>query len=342
MEKLVKDIEVYVTDMHTGGMPVRIVTGGFPKMEGDTILQKIEYAREKMDYYRTLVMREPRGHLDQYGLFLVEPDLPEADVGAMFIHNDGYGTMCGHATIALGRYVVDNNLLKGKKMIENGIVEANIQCPCGLVKAQVEVNDGQSGRVSFLSVPAFLYKSDVTVNLPPFGSVTFDISYGGAFYVLVDAGQVGLDLSASSSGKLTEFAVMLLNYVKKNYDIKHSFEKDLSFLFGVILTDGKNDEDRSKTLCVFGVGELDRSPCGSGCTARIAAQFAKKQAKLNEVKTFQNATTGSEFTAEVMSEVTYAEYKAVQVKVSGHAFYTAKTTFVLEKKDAVRDGFLIQ
>lgn len=143
-------MEISVTDMHTGGEPLRIITGGFPEVKGDTILEKRNFVKKYLDEYRTMLMFEPRGHFDMYGALLVEPDIPEADIGVLFLHNEGYSTMCGHAVIALGRYIVDNELVKDKsKIVENGKVETNIQCPCGLVKAEVFLNNGVTGRLCF-------------------------------------------------------------------------------------------------------------------------------------------------------------------------------------------------
>jgi len=173
--------EFNVTDMHTGGEPLRIITSGYPQIKGETILAKRAEVKKNFDQFRKMLMFEPRGHFDQYGALLVEPDLPEADIAVLFLHNEGYSTMCGHAVIALGRYIVDNNLMKRKPAIEDGIVTTNIQCPCGLVQAEVEMSAGKSGGVSFTSVPAFLLKSDVLIDLPGYGSIKFDISYGVRF-----------------------------------------------------------------------------------------------------------------------------------------------------------------
>ena len=142
-------MEISVTDMHTGGEPLRIITEGFPEIKGDTILEKRSYTKENLDQYRKFLMFEPRGHFDMYGALLVEPDLKEADVAVLFFHNEGYSTMCGHAVMALGRYIVDNKLMKDTtKIVDDGIVETNIQCPCGLVTAEVSINAGVTGRLS--------------------------------------------------------------------------------------------------------------------------------------------------------------------------------------------------
>jgi len=182
-----------VLDMHTGGEPVRIVRGGYPPVLGATILDKRRYAREHLDHLRRFLMFEPRGHADMYGALLVEPSLPEADLAVLFLHNAGYSTMCGHAVIALGRYAVDYGLVKKTEPF----TQVGIECPCGLVRTSVEVQGGTSGRVTFESVPAFLFAADVRVDVPGVGAVTTDVSYGGAFYALADAAQFGLDVRAS-------------------------------------------------------------------------------------------------------------------------------------------------
>ena len=177
-----------VTDMHTGGEPVRIVTGGYPDIPAGTILQKRAWVRDHADHLRHLLMFEPRGHADMYRALLVEPDLPGADLAVLFMHNEGYSTMCGHAVIALGRYAVDNGFVATAEPQ----TEVGIECPCGLVRARVEVSAGKSGAVSFESVPAFLHTRDASVELPGFGRIVFDIAYGGAFYALAEAAQAKL------------------------------------------------------------------------------------------------------------------------------------------------------
>ena len=147
------DPTITTTEMHTGGEPLRIVESGYPEIIGETILEKRKYALEKLDHLRKFIIYEPRGHYDMYGTLLVKPDLPGMDLAVLFIHNEGYSTMCGHAVIALGRYAIDKGLVQ---MIEPE-TEVNIQCPCGPVKAWVSCSNGRSGRVRFQSVPAFAF-----------------------------------------------------------------------------------------------------------------------------------------------------------------------------------------
>jgi proline racemase len=150
-----------VTDMHTGGEPVRIVTSGYPPIPKGTILQKRTWVRDNLDHLRRMLMFEPRGHYDMYGVLPVEPDLPGADLAVLFMHNEGYSTMCGHAVIALGRYAVDQGFVAAVEPLTT----VNIECPCGLVVAAVEVKDGRAGAVSFESVPSFLFAADQSLEV---------------------------------------------------------------------------------------------------------------------------------------------------------------------------------
>ena len=148
------DIRITTTEMHTGGEPLRIVENGFPEIKGGTILEKRRFIRENLDDIRKLIIFEPRGHFDMYAVILVKPDIVGVDIGTIFVHNEGYSTMCGHAVIALGRYAIDHGIVKNPVSPETKVV---FQCPCGPVEAFVEYTNGKTGNVRFLSVPAFVF-----------------------------------------------------------------------------------------------------------------------------------------------------------------------------------------
>ena len=149
-----EDINITTQEMHTGGAPLRIVEKGFPNIKGETILDKIRYIRENLDHIRKLIIFEPRGHFDMFGVVFVRPDIADADIGIIFLHNEGYGTMCGDAVISLGRYVIDKGIVKNPVSPETKVV---FQCPCGPIEAFIEYNNGITGKVRFLSVPAFVF-----------------------------------------------------------------------------------------------------------------------------------------------------------------------------------------
>src|SRR5690606_16966326 len=285
--------------MLTGVEPVRFVTVGHPPLPAGTILEKRAYVRDHLDHLRKVLMFEPRGHYDMYGVLPVEPDLPGADLAVLFMHNEGYSTMCGHATIALGRYAVDQGLAEQKEPV----TVVNIEAPCGLVVASVEVRDGKAGAVSFESVPAFLYARDREVTLPGVGKVGFDVAYGGAFYALADCRQFGLEFGRSRVRDFVDAATALTERLKADFPLAHPDHPDLAFLYGTILTDGGLGQDApTRNVCVFADAEVDRSPTGSGVTARLASMYAKGEIALGESRSFESIV-GSRFTGAVARAV---------------------------------------
>ncbi|XP_036067227.1 trans-L-3-hydroxyproline dehydratase-like [Oryzias melastigma] len=333
--------EFSVVDMHTGGEPLRIIISGYPEVKGDTILSKRRYAQQHLDHLRRALMFEPRGHADMYGALIVDSETPEADLAVLFMHNEGYSTMCGHAVIALGRFAVDYKLVKEPQTPDT---QVNILCPCGLVKAFVEYSDGRTGRVRFLSVPAFVFAEDVTVTVEGFGEVTVDISYGGAFYAFIDAQRFGLDVTKSRTRDLVDAATAVTKAVKSQVKLYHPCSEDLAFLYGTILTDGKDEFSPEPTanMCVFAEAQVDRSPTGSGVTARVALQHHKGLLQLNQTRTFQSGATGSQFTGKAVQEAECGDFKGVVVEVSGRAFYTGVSRFVQETEDQLTTGFLLK
>ena len=330
---------IRVLDMHTGGEPVRIVLDGYPPVLGGTILAKRRHAREQLDHLRRLLMFEPRGHYDMYGALLVQPTLPGADLAVLFMHNEGYSTMCGHAVIALGRYAVDHGLVPRVEPV----TEVAIECPCGLLRVHVEVAGGRCGRVRFDSVPAFLLAEQLWVEVPGHGPVVTDVSYGGAFYALADAAQFGLDVRTSRVRDLVDAATALSAAVNAAIAIEHPLEPDLGFLYGSILTDSHEGplEAPSANICVFADAEVDRSPTGSGVTARMAARFQRGRVAAGQVCEFQSVT-GARFTGEVLEPTTCGPNPAVIVRVGGEAHYTGEARFWLEEGDEIGRGFLLK
>lgn len=327
-----------VIDMHTGGEPVRIVTGGYPPIPRGTILEKRAWVRENVDHLRRLLIFEPRGHYDMYGALLVEPDLPDADLAVLFMHNEGYSTMCGHAVIALGRYAVDEGMVQ----VREPVTIVNIEAPCGLVTASVEVKDGKAGAVSFESVPAFLFARDQATDLPGFGTVGFDIAYGGAFYALADCRQFGLEFGRNRVRDFVDAATALTERLKADFPLAHPDHPDLAFLYGTILTDGGLGQDApTRNVCVFADAEVDRSPTGSGVTARLASMYAKGEIALGESRSFESIV-GSRFTGAVARAVRAGTHDAIIARVGGRAFYSGRAEFWLEEDDELGRGFLLR
>lgn len=323
-------------DMHTAGEPVRIVTAGIPTLSGSTVLEKIQNMKRQHDHFRKLLMNEPRGHKDMYGAILMAKESVVNTFDVIFLNNEGYSTMCGHAIIALGRYVVDSGLVKGI----SPETEVTFNCPCGPVKTYVRYDGKEVTGVHFHSVPAFVFQQDIDVSIPNIGTVTIDIAFGGAFYAVVHDKQIGLSLESSTLSQLIDAASSVTETVKKQVVLSHPESTDLAFLYGTIITDGKDkyDDGPTKNICVFADKEVDRSPTGSGVTARIALQIKKNQMSLNETKEFRSIINTS-FTGKAIREVKFGNFDAVIVEVSGMAYHTGSHIFYLEKNDPLSDGF---
>ncbi|RED53452.1 proline racemase family protein [Aestuariispira insulae] len=331
--------EFETVEMHTGGEPVRIILKGYPDIPGTTILEKRRYAKEHLDHFRQFLMYEPRGHYDMYGVIPVSPSHPDAHLAVLFIHNEGYSTMCGHATIALGRFAVDQGIVPPSEPY----TDVNIECPCGLVQVRVEVKEGRAGNASFLSVPAFSFANDLSLTLSEYGEIRFDIGYGGAFYALADAGQFGLDIRNSRTRDLVDAATALTERIKSDIALSHPDDPDLAFLYGTILTDGSDSYGLEPTanICVFANAQVDRSPTGSGVTARMAVQYSKDLVRIGQERRFESVT-GALFTAAVNNETSCGDYPAVRVLVSGKSFYSGSCHFIHETDDTVGAGFLLR
>uniref|UniRef100_A0A8C1XMW1 trans-L-3-hydroxyproline dehydratase n=1 Tax=Cyprinus carpio TaxID=7962 RepID=A0A8C1XMW1_CYPCA len=302
-----------VVDMHTGGEPLRIILSGYPEVKGDTILGKQRYVRDPVV---TMI----------YGAILVRSELAEADLGVLFMHNEGYSTVCGHAVIALMHFAVDYGLIKTPTSPETQI---NIHCPCGLVKNFTQYFNGKTGTVRFHSVPLFAFATDASVSVPGYWSITVDISYGGALYAFVSAKKFGLDVNKSKTRDLVDAATAVSDAFKSQVKLYHPVSEDLAFLYGTILTDGK--DAFSKTSCT-----------GSGVTARIALQYHKGLIGLNQTRSFKSGAIGSVFTGKAIEETTCGDFRAVVVEVTGHAHYSGVASFTQESDDPQSGGFLLR
>ncbi|KAK0465612.1 proline racemase [Desarmillaria tabescens] len=342
--------------MHTSGEPTRIIISGYPPLHGTTLLEKRRYAKEHHDDIRRRLMLEPRGHEGMYGAIIVqETELTksgEADIGVLFCHNEGYSTMCGHATIALGRFLVDTHDLKvfprrDALKTMNGVTELRIHAPCGVIHVSVP---SDSDEVTFLGIPSFVSKRGLTIDIPQsergFISkerVTVDIAYGGAFYVLVSMQELG------AGGDIVEAAAAIERLVNlkatQEEIIKHPTERDLEFLYGVIVTDKTRGGPRGELgLCFFAGGQVDRSPTGSGVMAKVA--LAVKEGWLGvgldewwgyeSVVSLETETLGFQGCAVEKRE------EGIVVMVKGRANYTGASAFVCEEQDPLKDGFVLK
>ncbi len=334
---------IETVEMHTGGEPVRIVVAGYPSLPKSSLLERRRYALEHHDELRRFLMHEPRGHFDMYGAVPLAADAPPsqsdgADFAVLFLHNEGYSTMCGHAVIALGRWAVDS----GRVAKVEPETRLRVQCPCGVVRVRVEVNSGKAGRVRFESVPAFALALDRAVEVPGLGRLEVDIGYGGAFYAVLPAQRLGLDLGRAPVAAIVDRASRVSEAVKAQVPIRHPDDPDLGYLYGTIVTDGGDGTlSPSRNVCVFADRQVDRSPTGSGVTARIALARARNAVALGQECRFESLT-GATFTGKALRAAQCGSHQAVVVEVGGSAHYSGTARFTREADDPLRAGFLLR
>lgn len=322
-------------EMHTGGEPLRIPVDGLPPIEGNTILEKRRFFRDNHDDLRTTLMFEPRGHADMYGAILTESLSEGSDFGTFFIHNEGYSTMCGHAIIALTKFAIETGIVHDK-------TELVIDAPPGVIRSKAKIVRGKVVETSFLNVPSFVLYRDEFVHVDGIGEVKFDVSYGGAFYALVDADRLGLEMTSENYNKLIDFGKKIKKAVMDRYEIKHPFEDDLSFLYGTIFTGRAHASGRhSRNVCIFAEGEVDRSATGSGVSARAALHHARGELKVNEKITIESIL-GTTMDVAVKELTDYGGHAAVIPEVTGKAWFSGRNEHWIDPSDPLKQGFIFR
>lgn len=329
---------ITTVEVHTGGEPFRIVTSGVPRIPGRTILERRKWLGECGDQYRRALMFEPRGHNDMYGGFLTEPVSESADFGIIFMQNLDYSPHCGHGVIALATAAVELG------WIERTVPETRvgIDAPCGFIEAFVKWDGENAGEVRFVNVPSFIWKHDVSVTTPSFGTVKGDIAYGGAFYFYVDGTAHGLSIRESDAAKLKEFGMEVKDAANAAYNVVHPELPDIAGVYGTIVAGVPRHKGSSQAnCCVYADGEVDRSPTGSGTAGRVAQLHARGQLLKNE-ELVNESIIGSIFRGKVLSEVQIGDYDGVIPEVRGTAFVYGLAQWILDERDALVHGFQVR
>lgn len=324
-------------ETHTGGNPTRIVLSGVPPVPGLTMMDKVEYFRTHYDAIRRALMFEPRGHGVMSGCILTEPVHPEADLGVIFIEVGGYLPMCGHDTIGLITALLET----GQFPVHEPRTQIVLDTPSGMVHTEANIRRGHVVDVSFVNVPAFLYQSEVPVTLDKVGSLMVDVAWGGNFYGLVNSEEVGLSLRPDSAERAISLAKKIRTAMNQGLHIVHPTLPQVQGLTHIQFFGPPTSERADiKNMVVVPPGGIDRSPCGTGTTAKAAVLWS--QGKLSVGDSFvHESVTGAEFTATVVGETRVGSYQAVRVRIAGHASIYGESTFVIDPRDPLRDGFLL-
>jgi proline racemase len=315
---------VTVVDYHTAGEPFRIVTGGVEPLRGETILDKRRDALERLDHVRRLLVNEPRGHADMYGCHVVEPNDGGADLGVVFFHNAGYSTACGHGTIALVTWAIDEGIVERR----DGETRVVVDVPSGRLETWAHVEDGKVRSVRFRNVPAFVWATGLQA-----AGVEVDVAFGGAFYASCRERVEPRELP-----RLVELGRAIKRELEAAHEIVHPREPELRDVYGVIFFQAEDGEPfTQRNVTVFADGEVDRSPCGSGTSARLALLDAAGELGTGDVLRHLSIV-GTEFRGRVVRQTD----DGVVTEVEGSAFRTGSATFTLDTDDELGTGFLLR
>jgi trans-L-3-hydroxyproline dehydratase len=331
-------LKIAAIDAHAAGEPLRVITSGLPPIPGATMLEKRRYARAHLDHLRTALMWEPRGHADMYGCVVTEAVTPDGTLGVLFLHNEGFSTMCGHGVIGLAKVALDTGMiaLAGDHPI------IRMDTPAGRVTAFARREKGRVAEVSFHNVPSFVYALDQNVEVPGIGRVRYDVAFGGAFYAFCRAEEIGIDLTAKNFRQLIDVGMHIKNAVMASLSIHHPFEKDLGFLYGTIIVGAAhNPNHHSRNVCIFADGEVDRSPTGTGVSGRVALHYARGEIKMHEPIVIESIL-GTCFTGEVVETTKLGPYDAVIPKVTGTAYITGRNEWLVDPADPLQNGFILR
>ena len=331
-------IEIQTVEAHTGGEPLRVILSGFPALSGSSILSKRKELLLNHDHLRKAVMWEPRGHSDMYGALLVEPELSNSDIGVIFMHNNGYSTGCGHAIIALTKIFIETKAVPLIKPITKIIIET----PSGVITAFARSDDSDLIDIYFENVPSFVQELDATIEVHGLGKIKYDLAYGGAFYAIVNSKDLGLKLKQGYLDEITKLGKEIKKAISNDVNCRHPLEPEMNSLYGVIFVDDSDiSKCHSKNICIFADGELDRSPTGTGVSARAAVEKSRGRLKQGE-KIYIESVTGAIFSVSVKKTLSLGDCEAIIPQVGGDASITGKCTFWINPSDPLRDGFLLK
>ena len=325
-----------VVDSHTVGEFTRIVLSGFPELEGNTMMELNIFLVNHCDHYRTALMLEPRGHHDMFGVILTEPISEEADLGVIFMDTGGYLNMCGHGTIGSATVAVETGLVP----VTEPYTEVVLEAPAGIIRTKVKVENGKAVEVTLTNVPAFLYKDNLSVEIDGV-TIPYCISFGGSFFALVDASKLGYNIVPSAVPALQTLGMKMLEKINKEVSVQHPTldinTVDLVEFYGP--TPNPENADM-RNVVIFGEAQADRSPCGTGTSAKLATLYAWDEIKIGEEFRYESFT-GSVFKGVIKEEASVGEFKAVIPQITGSAYITGMGTYVIDPTDPLKYGFSI-
>jgi len=324
-------------DAHTAGEPLRLIVDGWAAPKGRTILEKRAWAKERQDHLRRALMFEPRGHLDMYGALLTEPERPDSHAGVLFMHNEGFSTMCGHGIIAVVTIAFERELISPAGGGSSLVLDA----PAGQIRATAVIEEpGRVKQVSFLNVPSFVLASGIPVKVGT-RTIPVDVAFGGAFYAIVDSETAGVPVFPERLTELRQLGMAIKHAVEAQLTVVHPTEPGLHGIYGTIFTGpASTDAAHLRNVTIFAEGEVDRSPCGTGTCAVLAVLDAMGIVQPGDPFVHESII-GTTFSAKVVDRTTVGDLVAIVPELTGSAWITGEHTFIVDDEDPLRRGFRI-
>lgn len=328
---------IITVDAHTMGEPTRVVIGGFPQVRGFNMAEKKIYMQKNLDYLRTALMHEPRGHNDMFGAVILPPTSQEADLGLVFMDSGGYLNMCGHGTIGAVTVAIETGIIEKKEPVTDILLDT----PAGEVRVKAEVTENRVKKVSFVNVPSYVVQTNVPMSIPAVGDIEIDIAFGGSFFAIANAKDLGIKIAPDAAKDLIRMGLLIRQLINERVQVKHPLNKyinkiDLVEIYGP----SQNPAANSQNAVIFGGGQLDRSPCGTGTCAKMAVLYQKGHLKINQTFVHESII-GTLFEGRVLEETRVGMYPAVVPEIKGQAYITGYQHFVIDPEDPVKFGFHI-
>ena len=327
---------VKTVESHTEGMPTRVVVDGIGEIPGKTAFEKRAYFMEHMDHIRQWLMFEPRGHGAMSGAIIQPSTRPDADVGVVYIEVSGCLPMCGHGTIGLATVLVEKNLVK----VVEPTTTIRLDTPAGLVTVDVLVKDGRALNVTITNVPSFLYQRDQVVDVPGIGKLQYDMAYGGNFYAIVPIERVGIAFERRNGAKFLEAGLAISDAINEQNRPVHPENPEIAICHHIdFITPGNNPLHWKNAMAIY-PGWFDRSPCGTGTSARLAQMVARGEFKDSDVL-INESWIGSHFEGRVKEHTAVAGFDAIIPTITGRAWVMGEATWILDSTDPFPNGFLV-
>ncbi|HYI23150.1 MAG TPA: proline racemase family protein, partial [Candidatus Limnocylindrales bacterium] len=352
-------LTIQTMDLHTAGEPLRLIRSGFPEVPNLPVLERRRWVEENADHIRRAIVQEPRGHRDMYGAILLPPHNDYADMCVLFMHNEGYSTMCGHGIIAITTGLIEEGLYPATEPVTT----IRYEVPAGIVAANAATRQLDDGSwavdgVRFTNVPSYVAAQSLAVRpdgvelngaAAQFGALSVDLAFGGAYYGVVNAAELGLRVVPDQAEALRQAGAAITEVLRRDHSPSHPTDSDLGFVYGTIIIDydprtspdGRAGNAHIRNATVFADAELDRSPCGSGTSAILAMLHARNRVKVGQ-EIVNAGITGEHFFGRIEAETALGPYPAVSTSVAGSAYVIGYSTLIVDSRDPLGEGFLLR